>query len=100
MPFAIALFAKSELTLPIALVRDDRIRAALFQRCAQLGAVVGFIAEQRLAGFGLQDQFGAGRAVMRLSASPPVSIIVRRRPLASPIAWIFVFLPPRDRPTA
>src|SRR4029079_6301272 len=31
-------------------------------------------------------------------ASPPVSKIARRRPLASASAWIFVFRPPRERP--
>jgi hypothetical protein len=33
-------------------------------------------------------------------ASPPVSKIARRRPLASASAWILVFRPPRERPTA
>ncbi len=68
MPFAITLFAEFELALPIALVRNDRLRAALLQRCSQLSAVLGLIAKQRRARFGLQDQFGASGAVMRLSA--------------------------------
>jgi hypothetical protein len=68
MPFAVALLAEFELALPIAPVRDDRLRSALLQRCAQLSAVIGLIAKQRLSGFGLQDQFGAGGTVMRLAA--------------------------------
>jgi hypothetical protein len=68
VPFAIALFVEFELALPTAFVRYDRLRSAFLQRRLQVSAVVGFIAKQRLARFGLQDQFGAGGAVMRLSA--------------------------------
>jgi hypothetical protein len=68
MPVAIGLFAEFELALTIALVRNDCLRAALPQRCPQHRAIVSFIAKQRLAEFGRQNQLGAGGAVLRLTA--------------------------------
>jgi hypothetical protein len=39
-------------------------------------------------------------AIGQSCASPPVSRMAMRRPLASASAWIFVLRPPRERPTA
>jgi hypothetical protein len=97
MPLAIAQLAETELLLSIARVGDVGSGAACFELAPKPGATISLAAQYFVGRLCFLDQHGAGWSVMR---SPPVSRKLRRRPLASPIAWTFVFLPPRERLTA
>jgi len=61
-------FAEAEGLLSIALVRNHRLRATLFQRFAQFGAVIRFVGEELLGRLGRFDQRFGGWAVMRFTA--------------------------------
>jgi transposase InsO family protein len=66
------------------------------QFIAQLGAIVGLVAEHVFRWLHSADEaLREGQSC----ASPPVSRIARRRRLASASACIFVLRPPRERPT-
>jgi len=68
MPMLVRFCAEAEGLLSIALVGDDGLRASLFQRLPQFGAIIGLVGDEFLGFPGLFDQWFGNRAVMRFTA--------------------------------
>jgi hypothetical protein len=64
----VCLFVEAERLLAVRLVGNDSVGASLFQRLAQLCAVVGSVADEPLGRVGSTDQARGRRAVVRLTS--------------------------------
>jgi hypothetical protein len=68
MPLLVGFLVEAEGLLAIGFVGHDGFGAALAKPMAQIGTVVGLVAEHLLCCFGAPDQPLRGRTIMRLAA--------------------------------
>ena len=97
MAETIGFFVESEWLFAIAFAGNDSLCPALIKPVPQRCAVVSLSPRSFFAGLAPRITSSASG---QSCASPPVSRMERRRPLASATAWIFVLRPPRERPIA
>jgi hypothetical protein len=83
--------------ITMGLVGDDRFRAPLIEKGAQVIGVVALVGDGM---FARADRASRGAAPLMSVTFSPVSRKARGRPSASTRAWIFVVGPLRERPMA
>ena len=68
MPLFVGLFVEAKRLLAVGPVRDDRLRAAIFEALAQLGAIVGFVAQEFLRRFATTNEAFRRGTIVGLAA--------------------------------
>jgi hypothetical protein len=69
MPLFVGLAIEAEGLLPVRLVWNDGLGAAVAQPLAQCSAVIGSVGEQFLGWFGLLDEWLGGRTIVCLATA-------------------------------